>query len=106
MDIAIILENEAVRSGSQFLTIIFAGLGMYYTYKLAMFFVRSNKELSTFLKAEYWSDLLLYLVTLLIGVALFLDISSAVWALVLLRPWVVLLNVFALRKLYRHLKGV
>jgi len=100
----VFVQDDAVRTVSEALTIIFAVPAFYYTLRLATFFIKSDKQLSKFLKHEYWSDFLLYIVTFSIGAALFFNNDISFYTLVILRPWVILLNVLALRKLYRHLK--
>ena len=62
--------------------------------KLAFFFITGRDRITSLLKNEFLSDMLQAGVTLSMGVALLLNDKFFIQTLIVIRPWVLLLNVY------------
>lgn len=91
---------------SEVSTVLVAAWLAYEAGKLALFFISGEGKIAQLLKTEFVTDLLQALVTLAMGVGLLLNDTFFVQSIVVLRPWVLLLNIYALRKLLKHYKRV
>ena len=96
---------EIILTGSEILTIVMSLLGILVSLKLACFFSDCSKPLAKRLKYEYVTDFLSFLVLFTMGTALFLNWDALVKIDVIIRPFVVFLNILAMWRLYNHYRG-
>ena len=83
-------------------TIATSLLGMVVAAHLVGFFGKSRNRLATKLKFEYFTDMLGFLVLFVMGTALYLNLPWLVKVDVIVRPFVVCLNIYAMWRLYSH----
>lgn len=79
---------------------------VYEGMKLCLFFFGDGQCVSKLLTQEFLTDSLTALLTMIMGLFLFLDFKEGVKGLVIIRPWIILLNVIAFRRLYNHYKRI
>lgn len=95
------IPNWLVTS-AEFLTILVSLAGIIVALHHASFFSRDNKVLSLRIKNVFLSDAAVYLVTLVMGVALYYNWPYLVKIDVIIRPFVLAVNVWVSVRLYKH----
>lgn len=95
---------EEVLIFSEIATIVMGAWLVLEALRLTLYFVRGRSKTTVLLRNEFLSDTLQAAVTLSMGLALLLKDKFFVEFLVVARPWVLLLNIYALRKLRHHYK--
>lgn len=74
-------------------------------YKLTLFFWQDKSKLARLKTQEFLTDALTALLTISMGLFLYLNWEEGVKALVIVRPIVGVLNAIALRRLYNHFRS-
>ncbi len=98
---------EWVLTYSEMFTVATSLCGMATAGVLAIFFLRSKKHsLGSRLSLEYLTDFLLFVVTFMMGLALYMDSALFVKWVVVIRPFVHLLNIYAMYRLYKHYRSL
>lgn len=97
---------EWVLTKAEFLTIVVSIAGIIVALHHTHFFNRDDAGLSKRMRDVFLTDAFVYLVTLVMGVALFFNAAWLVKIDVIIRPFVLILNVIATVRLYRHYKQV
>jgi len=101
------IENTRfLRDGAEFLTVLISLVGMAVAIRHAMYFSNSDSRLARRIKQVFITDGAIYLVTLIMGLGLFLNMPVIVHYDVLIRPLALVLNVYASWRLYVHYKKV
>lgn len=98
--------TQALIDFSELLTVIVSLFGMIICFFHALFFEGAKDKFSKKLKRVFYTDAAVYLVTFVMGVALFFNMYWLVHADVVVRPFVLILNVYASLRLYKHYKLV
>lgn len=98
------ISNPSVRETAEWLTIVVSLLGVSICLVHAAFFRNGADKLSAKLRSVFLTDAAVYFVTLVMGIGLFFDLSAVVWADVIIRPFILFLNVYASVRLYKHYK--
>lgn len=83
-------------------TIALSIVGLFVSLMLTNFFGKDSRTLSQRLRSEYFTDFLGFVVLLVMGYALFFNMPWLVKIDVIVRPFVVLLNILAMVRLYLH----
>ena len=101
------IENTMfLRDYVEGLTVLVSTLGVLATYLHFRFFKNSDLRLSKRIKLVFLSDSLVYLVTFLMGIGLFFNLSALVHYDIIIRPFVLMLNVYATIRLFYHFKSI
>lgn len=87
---------------SEFLTIVVCIWIVLESMRIVKFFYKNPDKMAKLLTWNFFTDTLTYFVTLAMGLSLFFNEIEAVKSLVIIRPWVLVLNGIALRKLVNH----
>ena len=87
---------------AEFTTIWLSLIGMVISLFLTLYFHKGRGELATRLRCEYFTDFLTFVVLLVMGFGLYYQLSWLVKIDVVVRPFVVTLNIYAMWRLYRH----
>lgn len=96
------IPNELILFAEAF-TVFTSMVGMLVALKLALFFNYDKKKpLAERLRSEYFTDFLLFFVTLCMALSLYYDSAFSVKVVVIIRPFVHLLNIYAMWRLYKH----
>lgn len=97
-------NTQFLRDPAEWITIIVSVLGIAVTLAHYINLKSSQRQLSKRLRAVFYTDALVYLVTFIMGVGLFYELKLLVHYDVIIRPLVLTLNVIAGYRLYRHLR--
>ena len=97
---------EHIGTAAEFLTIIFSAIGAAVALHHAKFFRGQESTLVARLKDVFFTDALVYLITLVMGVGLYWNLNLLVKYDILIRPLVLLMNIIATIRLYKHYKQV
>lgn len=101
------IENTMfLREPVELLTVFISLIGISVTYLHFHFFKTSDLPLSKRIKLVFLSDSLVYLVTFLMGIGLFFNLSALVHYDIIIRPFVLMLNVYATIRLFYHFKSI
>lgn len=106
LDYIAVVESEwlnQIGNIAEFITIILSLVGLLISFQLTLFFAKGD-TLAQRLKSEYFTDFLGFAVLFFMGVGLFFNWPLLVKIDVIIRPFVVLLNLIAMRRLYEHYK--
>lgn len=95
---------EGLRTSAEFLTILVSIVGAIIALKHAAFLEKANYKLTNKLRQVFLTDAAIYVVTLIMGIALFFNLKWLVIADIIIRPFVLVLNVIASIALYHHYK--
>lgn len=91
-----------VRMLAEILTIFVSIAGISIAFRHVIFLNRGNHPLTNKLSNVFLTDAAVYAVTLIMGVALFFDIKWLVVFDIIIRPFILFLNVYASIQLYNH----
>lgn len=83
-------------------TIWLSLIGMCVSLFLTFYFRKGKGVLAERLKCEYFTDFLTFVVLLLMGIGLYFHLSWLVKLDVVIRPFVVAANIYAMWRLYNH----
>lgn len=95
-----------LRHYAELFTIIVSLVGIAVTFLHYTFFKTSDLPLSRRIKLVFLSDSLVYVVTFLMGVGLFYNLSTLVHYDIIVRPFVLTLNVYATIRLFYHFRSI
>lgn len=87
-------------------TIAVSLIGAVIALLLTFFFQKSKGGLATRLRCEYFTDFLGFMVLLVMGIGLYCNFAWLVKMDVIVRPFVVCMNIYAMYRLYKYYKGV
>ena len=87
-------------------TVMISLIGSAITFIHYRFFKTSNLTLSKRIKLVFLSDSLIYLVTFLMGIGLFFNLSALIHYDVIVRPFVLTLNVYATIRLFYYFRSI
>lgn len=93
---------EYILTAHELFTVIISIVGIGISLYLSNFFRKDKSALSVKLYHEYITDFLACVVMLIMGLSLYFNMPLAVKMAVLIRPYVLLLNVVAMVRLYKH----
>lgn len=96
---------EIIRTKAELLTIIISIIGIAICGYHIQFLQRARAEITDRLSWVFATDAAVYVVTMVMGIGLFCDLKWLVVADVIIRPAILLANVFASISLYKcHLE--
>ena len=98
------MDFALIRDIAEIATVLAFGWVIWEAAKLVSFFMRNNEKVARLLTWEFATDLALAVVTVFMGLFLFIEWKAGTNALILIRPFVGVLNAIALRRLYNHYK--
>lgn len=87
-------------------TFAFSLVGMFVAISLYLFFKKDKTELSSRLRCEYITDFWLFVTLAVMGFALYFNMPLIVKIDVILRPFVMVANIYAMWRLYKHFKDM
>lgn len=87
---------------AQILTVIVSGIGIFLSAKHWFFYRMSTEKLSKKIRRVFFTDSLIYIITLIMGLGLILSNDMLVHYDIIARPVVLFLNVLASFSLYTH----
>jgi uncharacterized membrane protein YesL len=97
---------EWLMTTAEFLTVLVSAAGVVVAFQQVSFYLRDKRELSKRMAANFFWDGMRCLVTLVMGLGLYMNWKLMVQVDILIRPFVYALAVYASVKLYRHYRKV
>jgi len=97
-------NTYTLKEFSEWLTIVVSSVGIFVCLRHALFFNRSRNKTSKKVKKVFLTDAAVYLVTFLMGVGLYFNLPVLVHYDIIIRPFVLILNIVATVALYIHFK--
>lgn len=104
-DSVLFIPHEIVTAAEAF-TFFLSVLGMAISFYLYRFFKNDKRELSRRLSVEYMTDFWLFVTLAVMGFALYYNLPLIVKADVVVRPFVIAANIWAMWRLYKHYKSM